>query len=204
MATTFDTTLNTAPGLQSTDELARMGPEAQLFGARYSGRNLAKTSWLAGAGSGWLGGVMMAVALMTYSAVIGAGFWLPMKSVAGLIFGADAILGGAGVILLGLVIHSFVALFFGALFALATSSDLGKGSAVVAGIVFSLGIWFFMTYLVLPVAAPVMQDRALMMPAAWFFAHLIYGAGLGFTPVLARQSQNEELYSEFQNRMAHI
>lgn len=107
--------------------------------------------------------------------------------------GVDALIGGAGVIALGMVTHFVVAAVWGAVFALLTRRLHEVGPILTAGLIFGLGVWLLMTYVVLPVFNPVMAARVAMIPMTWLVVHLGYGAGLVM----------ESLFKESDGRVTH-
>jgi hypothetical protein len=43
-----------------------------------------------------------------------------------------------------------------------------------------------MTYVVMPWANPVLQQRVWMMPNSWFLIHAVFGLGVASVPMLER------------------
>lgn len=142
----------------------------------------------AGAGifAGAIAGIVMALVAMVRAQVLGLGFWLPMKLVAALFWGVEALIGGSGVIIVGIVIHLVVAGFAGMLFGLVLGNRLTTSGALVLGVIYGMAIWAFNTWAVLPVLNQVMLDRQMIAPGWWFIYHLIYGALLLLMPGFAQ------------------
>lgn len=127
-------------------------------------------------------GLVMALAGMFVSAATGAGFWTPMRLLAASLMGVDALIGGFGAILLGLVLHFAVAAFWGVVFTALVDRDLTADRALVAGLVFGVAVWAVMTYAGLPLLDRTMLPRVKLAPATWFVMHLVYGVCLWRAP----------------------
>lgn len=141
--------------------------------------------------AGLIAGMAMEIVAMVHAWAIGAGFWLPAYMIAALWYGEPALIGGADVIIVGMLTHFATAAAFGLLFGLIVGRDFSTGAALVAGLVYGVAIWAVMTYVTLPLFNSVMYERApSMMPGMWFILHLVYGAFLAFTPPLARAFEN--------------
>ncbi|NOK21658.1 hypothetical protein [Corallococcus carmarthensis] len=134
---------------------------------------------LPGALAGTLGAFAMAVLACAFSAVLHGEPWRPALLVSGLFF-RDGAARGAGAVLLGLCIHFAVA------GGLATGFTLllpRRGTAVAAlclGLLYSLGLWAMMTWLVIPFASPPLSREA--PSALLFLLHIAFGAALGTVP----------------------
>ena len=57
---------------------------------------------------------------------------------------------------------------------------------MLVGIAVGIVIWVAMELVVLPYMNPTMAARIALMPLAYFIAHLLFGIGLGLTPVFVR------------------
>lgn len=143
-----------------------------------------------GVRAGLLAGAVMALFWGLASAAGGMGFWTPFKSVACTFLGVEGLIGGAGSVLLGLVLHFVTAAFWGVLFAGIIERDTPVPQAALSGVVYGVGVWAVMTYIGLPALDRVLDARATFAPLAWFLSHLVYGACLARTPLMRR------LYSE--------
>lgn len=132
--------------------------------------------------AGLFAGVVMLVVGMIISAASGAGFWTPLRLAAASVLGVDALIGGFGAALLGLALHLGAAAFFGVVFAALVDRDLAADRALLAGLVYGVGVWAFMTYAGLPAFDRTMLPRVRLAPGAWFVMHLVYGACLWQTP----------------------
>lgn len=140
----------------------------------------------AGISAGLIAGVVMALVAMIRAAGLGLGFWLPMKLVAALFWGVEALVGGGGLVFVGILIHLVVAGSAGMLFGLVLGNRLNAGGALVMGLIYGIAIWAFNTWAVLPVLNQVMLDRQMVAPGWWFGYHLVYGGMLFLMPVLTQ------------------
>jgi hypothetical protein len=153
---------------------------------------LAREVLEAGAVSGLVGGVAMALFATIYAAWAGLGFWTPVESIAETVLGRDTT--GASAIIVGLAIHVAVSMLFGVVFAALTPRDVLAAPAIVFGTFAGLAILVMMDLIILPVVSP--QTRAHLMWGSWphalpvwvaFAIHLVYGLGLSLAPSLRRR-----------------
>lgn len=140
-----------------------------------------------GAIAGIVGGLLMAAFAMMYTAVQGIGFWAPTTLIAATLVGVDALIGGPGIVLLGLIIHMAASIAWGVLFAWLFPRRAWTGVALVLGLLYAMGVLLVMTFLVMPVVNRVMLDRVVMMFGAFMIEHLLSGAGLTLVPWLERR-----------------
>jgi hypothetical protein len=139
-----------------------------------------KENLLAGILAGITGAILMALWSMGYSAAQGLGFFLPMRLIAATLFGVEALVGDAGVLLVGMMIHLATAGVWGALFALLLPRHAGYAVSLFAGLVWGLLIVLIaMTFLILPWVDPIMRERVALTTFSWIVTHLIYGVVLG-------------------------
>ena len=84
-------------------QMGRLGETVanRIYRARFDMRGVI----IGGGIAGILAGIVMAMAAMFYAAANGSGFWLPVRSIAATWYGANALVGGAGVLIVGLVTH---------------------------------------------------------------------------------------------------
>ncbi|MGZ3693572.1 MAG: hypothetical protein ACXWQO_05235 [Bdellovibrionota bacterium] len=157
---------------------------------------------IAGAEAGLVSGLVMLFAMMIYTASRGEGFLFPLREIAATFVGVEALIGGAGTLLLGTVIHFAVAAAWGAGFGLVLPPNGTALSAAGWGVVYSLGVWLVMSFIALPIFDPVMSDRVALYSGTWFTFHLLYGAALGVTPRIADQMVVRETYTESYRRAA--
>jgi uncharacterized membrane protein YagU involved in acid resistance len=149
-----------------------------------------RVSWgkrfAAGIAAGLLGAILMMGFMMTYSSFTGAGATMPLKALGALLYGVEALVAGSIAMLAGAGIQLGFSIVLGILFALFTSRRTSIVAALFAGITVGVVIWGAMELFVLPSMNPTMAARMALMPLAYFIAHLLYGIGLGMTPVFVR------------------
>lgn len=139
----------------------------------------------AGISAGLLGGVVMGLFAMIVAALTGPGFWAPMKLISAVFLGQGAMTGGAGAILLGMIIHLFTAAVYGVIFAALISRRVSSAAAIALGGLYGIALFLFMTYLVLPWANPVMFAN---INQGWFFLyHVAYGLTVGIAAPARRK-----------------
>jgi uncharacterized membrane protein YagU involved in acid resistance len=142
--------------------------------------------FVAGIADGILSAILMMGFMMAYSSITGAGVTMPLKALGALVYGVEALVVGSVAILAGAGIQLGFSIVLGILFALFTSRRTSVVAALFAGIVVGIVIWVAMELVVLPYMNPTMAARIALMPLAYFIAHLVYGIGLGLTPVFVR------------------
>ena len=141
----------------------------------------------AGILSGIVAGGVMAIFMITASAMQGKGTAAPMRLIAATIYRQQALEGPARfpVVLTGWIIHFATAVLLGLIW----GAILGRSAslrAILGGAVYGWGIWFFQQYGLLPII-----DRPLargMKPKTFAVAHLLFGATLGGYPFFFRQA----------------
>ena len=162
---------------------------------------LAREVLEAGAVSGLVGGVAMALFATIYAAWAGLGFWTPVEAIAQTVLGQD--MTGASAIIVGLAIHVAASMVFGVVFAVITPRDVIGAPAIAFGMFAGLAILVMMDLIILPVISP--QTRSHLMwgsrPHAlpvWvaFVIHLLYGLGLSLAPSLRRRFSLDQSTSE--------
>ena len=135
--------------------------------------------------AGILAGVVMAMAAMFYAAANGSGFLLPVRSIAATWYGANALFGGAGVLVAGLATHLGTSGFGGVVFAALPSSRKSATVALLSGLVWGVVVWAILSIAVMPWLNPTMYAGTVgREPVWWFVLHLIYGGMLAITPGL--------------------
>lgn len=155
---------------------------------------------LSGATAGLAGGVVMAALLMAASAAAGQGFWFPMMQIAAIAFGLEALVGGFGTCVVGLIFHFVTAMALGAGYGWILPSGTGPRSALFLGVFCSIAVWALSTYTLLPAFDPIMAQRIQLTPVAWFAGHLIYGTALVGTPFLMKAFGRGEEPSQVEYR----
>jgi hypothetical protein len=172
------------------DAEARLAGLIEAMAANSDTQALPSFSWgerlAAGAIAGILAAILMTGSLMAYSEAIGAGVWMPLKTLAGLVYGVEALLAGSLAISTGAGIQLGFSVALGILFGLAVSRRTSVILALFAGLAIGIAIWAAMELYVLPFLDPTMEARIALMPVAYFVAHVLFGIGLGTTPLLVR------------------
>lgn len=149
-----------------------------------------KSPLATGVVAGLLGGMLMAAWSMSYAAVTGIGFFMPLKLIAATVHGVESLVGGPGVLLIGVLIHVVVAMGYGVLFALLLPRGASIGAGFLAGLAYGALILLFMTYIVLPLGNEIMRERVELIPTSWIVTHLIFGATVGLlVPALRRSTK---------------
>lgn len=139
-----------------------------------------------GAMAGLIGGVVSALWSMAYFAISGYGLLFPFYLIGATFGGADALVGGSGVILWGLVLHIGTAIVLGVLYAFMVTPQVQNVSSLLGGVVYGMAILAAMTYVVTPWANPILHQRIALMPASWFVTHALFGLGVAVVPMLER------------------
>jgi hypothetical protein len=137
----------------------------------------------AGAATGLLAGVFMALVAMVKSAILELGVWLPMKQIAAVFWGVEALIGGAGAAAVGALIHLAVSAAWGILFAAMVGPRTRGGTALAFGLAYGALVWMVMAFFVLPLVNPVMSARTELITFPFFLYHLIFGAVLALIPL---------------------
>jgi uncharacterized membrane protein YagU involved in acid resistance len=149
-----------------------------------------RVSWgkrfAAGIVDGIVSAILMMGFLMAYSNAIGQGMTMPLKALGAIVYGVEALVTGSMAMLAGAGIQLGFSIVLGILFALCMSRRTSIIAALFAGIAVGIVIWVAMELVVLPYLDPTMAARIALMPTAYFVAHLLYGIGLGLTPLFIR------------------
>lgn len=138
----------------------------------------------AGAAAGVVAGMVMGLVAMFRALGMGMSFWLPMQQIGALFYGVNALLGGVGPTIVGMMIHLAMSAGAGLLFGL-VAARLPGVVAFFLGLLYGAGIWAMTTFLILPLIDPTMSDRVALAPGWWFGYHLIFGAVLALASPLA-------------------
>ena len=149
-----------------------------------------RVSWgsrlVAGIADGILSAILMMGFMMAYSNAIGEGVTMPLKALGALVYGVEALVAGSTAMLAGAGIQLGFSIVLGILFALCMSRRTSIVAALFAGLAIGIVIWVAMDLVVLPYMNPTMAARIALMPMAYFVAHLLFGIGLGLTPLFIR------------------
>ncbi len=143
-----------------------------------------------GAVAGLIAGAVMGLAWTGLSAYVGESGWMPIRTVAAIAFGVEALVLGPAVYVAGWVIHLATAAVLGIIFAAITRAVQGTAAALFWGVLYGAAVWAVMTFGIQPFVNPVLADRMSLMGGAWFAVNLIYGAMLSTTPTLRRSFSN--------------
>jgi uncharacterized membrane protein YagU involved in acid resistance len=159
---------------------------------------------LAGIAAGIVGGLLMISFMMTYARLTGAGLTMPLKELAALVYGVEALVVGPAALLTGASIQLGFAIVVGILFALCVTRRTSMVAALFAGTAIGIAIWLLMDLLVLPLTNPTMASRVALIPLAYFIAHVLYGLGLAVTPILVRAfSRDDRHHRKIREEEAH-
>ena len=135
--------------------------------------------------------VLMMAFLMAYSSAIGEGPTMPLKALGALVYGVEALIAGSTAMATGAAIELGFSMVLGILFGLAMSRRSSVILTMLAGILVGVVTWVAMELYVLPQMDPTMAARIALMPMAYFFAHVLFGIGLGLTPLFVRAFSRE-------------
>ncbi len=151
---------------------------------------------LAGAVAGIVAGLVMAVYAMLASATfLHQGFFTPLYGIASPIIGPGA-MGTSmkhglyfdfGPAMLGVIVHLLWSALYGIIFGLIVGAARLKGGlALVAGLVYGLLVFLFMSYVILPIVGVASMPGMVGYPS-FIAEHLIFGGVLGLWPMLRPQ-----------------
>jgi hypothetical protein len=117
-----------------------------------------------------------------------------VQLIGALLYDVDALLGGAQVVVAGLVIHFVVAVVLGMLFCLMIDRNTTFGRGLAGALLYAAVLLLAMTYVVLPVVNPVMRSRVALAWGPFVFAHVLYAVGLAAVVPLWRslEARHEE------------
>ena len=136
--------------------------------------------------AGIIGGVFMAIWAMFSSAAMGMGLLTPLSMIGSTFIGPEALVGGPGIMLYGLVLHLLVSMGFGVLFAAMVRRDTPNSASILSGIAYGMGVLLLMTFIVVPLTNQVMRDRIPLMAGSFVIQHVLFGLGVALAPVLRR------------------
>src|SRR5579883_1541316 len=139
----------------------------------------------AGIIAGLIAGIILGGFAMAYASIVGAGVWTPMQEIAATFYGPIALLKTSAAFW-GVIIHLVVSALWGILFATIIPRRISPWEAYLGGLLFGIGVWIAMTFLVLPTVDPTMRARVALMPGTWFLLHLAFGAFVSVAALLRR------------------
>ena len=143
-----------------------------------------------GVSAGVIGGIAMAIFEMMYALITMGDLSMPLRLMGATFYGPQALVGGIGVLMWGLMVHMMTSAVLGVIFTWIVSLNVSSGAAAAWGIGYGLVVMFVMIYLVLPWANPTMAARVPMMMGAQVIGHVLYGMCLGLAPgFIARSEQ---------------
>ncbi len=160
---------------------------------------------LGGIAAGLIGGVLMALLEMGISYFKGSGLFAPLALI-------DSVARGTSTVstehpadaVYGLLIHLLISALVGGTFAIGLRLMRrlsGMIDAVWAGLAFGVIVWGAARNLVLlPYGHPTGSSPLDTSPEIWFLGHVIYGASLGLTPVIAKWFYRGEEWEEEEER----
>jgi len=150
----------------------------------------ANYSWGGKIGGGLVAGLLAATLwmgfMMAYSSAIGDGPTMPLRALGALVYGIEALVAGTIAMVAGAGIQLGFSIVLGIFFGLAMSRRTSLVLATLLGILVGIAIWLGMNLYVLPFMDPTMAARVALMPIGYFIAHVLFGIGLGMTPLFIR------------------
>ncbi len=129
-----------------------------------------------GAIAGFIGAIVIIVALSAIAFPASMDLWLAPRFIASVFLGESAFI-GTFPILLGTVIHLFLGTTYGAVFAVAIPR-LPRAFWFVAGLIYSIGLWGIAAY-ILPTIAQTSMMNDLAYTNALIISHILFGITLG-------------------------
>jgi hypothetical protein len=137
------------------------------------------SSAFAGSIAGLAGGLAMAACLVSAAVVEGIEPFAPLEPM-GATFGEAVEPGGAGSLLLGVLLHLAVSATVGLLFATVLPPDFPPGNAAFLCVGFALTVMGFMTSCVVPAANPLLEESFHGLGGSWVIAHALFGLTAGY------------------------
>src|SRR5579862_2541604 len=131
----------------------------------------------AGIVAGVIGGLLLIGTMVTYADVTGAGWDTPLKALGAFVYGLESYITGPVPMLAGALIQLGFSIVVGIIFALFVSRATSVIATMIVGMLVGLAVW-------------VAMDLALM-PIAYLAAHVLFGIGLGTTPIFVRAFSRE-------------
>lgn len=159
--------------------------ERRGFGAYFSGFPLTK-ALEGGTMAGMIGGGFVAIWSMASAAFAGYGMLFPLNLLGSTFDGPQALVGGTGVMFWGLSVHLATSIILGIIYAFMVRPEVQNMTSLIGGVIYGMVVLAVMTYVVLPWANPVLQQRVWMMPSSWFLIHAVFGLGVASVPMLER------------------
>jgi hypothetical protein len=135
---------------------------------------------------GVFAGILAGFFFLLYSSFIGSGFGLPVRMVAAGLLGVDALIGGTGTLVLGVLLHLVISIAWGTLYAGLVGRQTTLFHAVLGGLGFGIFVMAAMALVVAPALDHTFAVRIPLMLRGFIVAHLLYGALLGLSAPLRR------------------
>lgn len=136
----------------------------------------AHTRLITGMAAGFIASLGIMVVVTAILMLTGDDILKAARLIASAVYGGDASSGWSPIVV-GTLLHLITGTFFGAVFALFVP-PLPANIYVVAGLIYGILTGALMTFVVVPVVAPLMVATRVNV-AMLIFAHLIYGFVLG-------------------------
>lgn len=152
-----------------------------------SSRTMRRVAVLAcGSATGLLAGTIMGMVTMIHAGTVGLDPFGPIRQVAAAWYGIDALIGGEGIIGVGVLTHLAVSMVLGVVYAALGPRRGGPLVGLVSGLAFGTAVWAVFSWVLLPLADPIMHERVRLFPSAWYLLHLMFGAMLSPAPHLVQ------------------
>jgi uncharacterized membrane protein YagU involved in acid resistance len=164
----------------------------RLTTARRAGRDVTAVVE-SGIAAGLIGGLAMLGFIIARAVIGGIGWWAPLQTIGAAIDGPEALYGGPRAIAGGLFLHFAFSIAWGLVYAALVRRSLTPGVSLFVGVVFGAGVWFVMTFVVIPAINPMLREQASADPLMFFLAYLVYGAGVSVSPMIARAFHRRHL-----------
>jgi hypothetical protein len=142
----------------------------------------------AGVVAGAAAGAGMLLWLMTYG-LFGLGLLTPVKLIGATFYGQAALGPGLGAAIVGVILHMTMSVALGVLFAAIVPREADPFTAVLGGLVYALLVWTVTSFVLIPVANPVMRANLDAVSLPWFGAHVVYGCALGLVQQLESRAR---------------
>jgi len=149
---------------------------------------------MTGAIAGVVAGIVFAMFEMIMAAIMGDGFFMPLRMIGAIVLGEDALMSSyslVGAAVVGLVVHMLLSAVYGAMFGalvgLVPALAENRTMLIVAATLYGFALWLINFYVVAPMAFEWfgMADSTVQFAAHTFF----FGTALGLL-MLARSSSS--------------
>lgn len=148
-----------------------------------------RSTLFAGAVAGVAAGVVMAAFLVLAAAQQDMRPFTALEPMGATFRDAGALDGGAGSLLLGVLLHLGVSALVGLLFALILPRDFTPGSAAFICVGLAFMVMGFMTSLIVPAVNPVLEDSFHDLGGSWVIAHALFGLTAGYAAQRLRRGE---------------